>query len=697
MGLLSQGTVVGTYRIESVLGRGGMGVVYRALDLRLGRSVALKLLSAELDQDTDFRERFLRESRSSASIDHPNVLPVYEAAEADGNLFIAMRLVDGEDLAALLRRHGPLDPERGARLIAQVADALDAVHLHGLVHRDVKPSNVLVHSTGAREHAYLTDFGIAKKSSEHTALTATGTFVGTIDYCAPEMIRGGPLDARADVYSLGCVLFECMTGEKPFVRDSEFNLIYAHLEDPPPRPRDRRPQLPAALDAVVERAMAKEPDDRYASAGGLASAALAATGIAPAAASATTVEEHSPKPSAPRARVSRRALAAGAAVLVLVAGAAAAALLAGGDGSPGRDSQPPSGAVASTGEPAAVVAPATAGRSIVGSPLTQAPGEEGFCGGGSGDRACTVLQVTLGTVDQSVRADGVITRWTVRGGKGPLALRVVDGPRGRRRVVARGQTVQATGSGVESFAARIPVAEGQRVGVEQGRSGFLPLRARDEATIAEFFDPPLGTSPAAGDEAGYEYLYNATIEPDADRDDRGDLTQDPDHGGAGARCPRSGVVARGSGSTVIRVGAGLFGCKGGVRTPIGRLSSDVRFRLYRFAGVQLALVRVAKGRSSIRFFDLGDARATFRTARAFDDDRAADWTVTDLVLAPNGNAAWMALTRAGVDRAVVWTRSGSTVRAIDAGRLQPGSLRLGADQADVTYKDRAGRRREAGF
>jgi hypothetical protein len=691
VGTLEEGAVIGTYRVEGVLGRGGMGVVYRARDRRLDRLVALKLLSGETAQDPRFRERFLRESRAAAGIDHPNVLPVYEAAEVGGQLYIAMRLVEGEDLAELLKREGALPPARALRLVAQVADALDAVHAHGLVHRDVKPSNVLLHRAAVREHAYLADFGITRLATQNTPLTATGAFVGTIDYCAPEVIRGDRLDARSDVYSLGCVLFECLTGEKPFVRDSEVNLIYAHLEAPVPAPRDRRPDLPVAVDGVVVRAMAKDPDARFASAGELAAAAAAALGGPPAPTRAT--------PTKPAARAPRRRIVVGGGLLGAAA-VVAAVVAFGGDGDDGG------GAPQTTAEDSAAQrrVPADEGRSVVGSALTQTPGDSGYCSGAvEGSSACTVVQIRLGADDQAVRADGVITRWSVRGGKGELALRVIDGPRGRRRVVARGPTVQATGEGVQSFAVSIPVAAGQRIGVEQGRTGFVPFRYRDETTTAEFYNPPLPTAATAltsggsGPISGYEYLYNATVEPDDDGDDRGDLTQDPDHGGVGADCPARGVLARGAGSSVVRVGDEIFGCRGGVRTLVGEVGGGVRLRLFTFAGDQLALVRVEDGESSILGFDLGDRRPTFSTPKTFYDERPADWTVRALVVASNGNAAWMSMPAGAPDRTAVFTRRGRRVRNIDSGSLDPGSLRVADGGASVKYTDGEGRPRDSSF
>jgi YVTN family beta-propeller protein len=279
--ILAVGSQLGSYRLEEVLGRGGMGVVYRAVDLRLGRNVALKLLPAEVSDDARFRSRFLEESRLAASIDHAGIIPIYEAGEVDGHLYIAMRYVEGTDLATLLRREGRLSPERTVALVAQLGDALDAAHGHGLLHRDVKPGNVLIAVESSAEHVYLADFGITKRIAAVSGMTATtvtadGPLVGTIAYLAPEHIRGEHADGRADLYALGCILFECLTGEPPFRRDDEVATIYAHLEEEPPRPSDRAPELPGAIDAVVARALAKEPDERYASGAELAAAAHAA-------------------------------------------------------------------------------------------------------------------------------------------------------------------------------------------------------------------------------------------------------------------------------------------------------------------------------------------------------------------------------------------------------------------------------------
>jgi WD40 repeat protein/tRNA A-37 threonylcarbamoyl transferase component Bud32 len=270
------GTELAGYRIESLLGFGGMSVVYLAEDLRLKRRVALKVLAARLAEDESFRDRFLRESELAASIDHPNIVPVYEAGATDDLLFIAMRYVEGRDLKERLRR-GRLDPPNAIGILAQVASALDAAHARGLVHRDVKPSNVLLHA-GARpdgsDHVYLADFGLTRSISE-AGVGEDGNLLGTIDYVAHEQIAGGEIDGRADVYSLGCVLYECLVGRPPFRRDADLAVVFAHLEEEPPAPSAERPELPVALDAVIGRAMAKDPQHRFPSCRELARAALA--------------------------------------------------------------------------------------------------------------------------------------------------------------------------------------------------------------------------------------------------------------------------------------------------------------------------------------------------------------------------------------------------------------------------------------
>jgi tRNA A-37 threonylcarbamoyl transferase component Bud32 len=273
---LGPGAEVGGFLIESVAGRGGMGVVYRARQRRPDRVVALKVIAPDLAQDVTFRARFEREAAVAAQIEHPNVIPVYAVGEENGILFLAMRFIEGTDLGALLARAGRLEPRRAAALIDQAAQALDAAHGRGLVHRDVKPANMLIWAATGREHVYLTDFGLSRHIEGSQAMTRTGVLLGTIDYIAPEQVRGERVDARTDVYSLGCVLFEALTGTVPYPLDNEFAKLYAHEGRPPPSVCERATDVPKELDAVVSRAMAKAPEQRYLSAGDLGRAALAA-------------------------------------------------------------------------------------------------------------------------------------------------------------------------------------------------------------------------------------------------------------------------------------------------------------------------------------------------------------------------------------------------------------------------------------
>ncbi|BCL24751.1 serine/threonine-protein kinase [Streptomyces tuirus] len=274
------GQQIAGYRIEQEIGRGGMAVVYRARDLRLERTVALKLLAPELARNDTFRRRFTHESRAAAAIDHPHIVPVFEAGETDGVLYIAMRYVAGSDLRHVLDREGPMTPVTALRVAAQVASALDAAHDHGLVHRDVKPGNILV-SRGTDsdhpEHVYLTDFGLTKKSLSLTGFTTVGQFVGTLDYVAPEQISGKPVDARCDVYGFACVVFETLAGHPPFIRDDDMALLWAHQYDEPPPLTGERPDLDPRVDPVFAQALAKSPDDRYPSCLAFVAALRAAT------------------------------------------------------------------------------------------------------------------------------------------------------------------------------------------------------------------------------------------------------------------------------------------------------------------------------------------------------------------------------------------------------------------------------------
>src|SRR5262245_54068255 len=264
------------YRIEEQIGHGGMGVVYRAYDLRLKRTVALKLVTPELALDERFRKRFARETELAMSLEHPNVVPIHDAGDVAGRLYLAMRLVVGTDLRKLLRAKGALEPSRALAICGQIANALDHAHARGLVHRDVKPSNVLLDEN---EHVYLADFGLTRRLEEQGAQAGEGRSVGTPAYLAPEQIEGKPVDGRADVYSLGCVLFECLTGKVPYLRDSELAVAWAHLEEAPPRASELDSGMPRGIDPVIAKAMAKEPDDRYPTCAALIAAAGDALGL----------------------------------------------------------------------------------------------------------------------------------------------------------------------------------------------------------------------------------------------------------------------------------------------------------------------------------------------------------------------------------------------------------------------------------
>jgi YVTN family beta-propeller protein len=315
------GTELLGYRIEALLGRGGMGVVYRAYDSRLKRNVALKLVAPELSGDERFRARFLSETELAASLEHPNVVPIHDAGEVEGQLYLAMRYVEGSDLKTRLHEEGMLAPPRALAICAQIAAALDAAHERGLVHRDVKPSNVLL---DADEHVYLADFGLTRRLAEPDIPAGPGLSLGTPAYVSPEQIEGGEVDGRADLYSLGCLLYECLTRAAPFPRDSELAVLWAHLQEQPPKPSERNPELPEALDPVIARALAKNPHDRYAGSAELVAAAREALGLRELA----LVRD-------------RRPLLLAAVGLVLTGGAIALALLLGQGGGPTRPSTKP--------------------------------------------------------------------------------------------------------------------------------------------------------------------------------------------------------------------------------------------------------------------------------------------------------------------------------------------------------------------
>ena len=349
------GTEFAGYRVEGLLGRGGMGVVYRAEHPRLGATIALKVMEPELALDEVSRERFVREARVAARLRHPNIIPIYDAGEWHGDLYIAMRYIEGEDLRSLLRR-GALTPEQTHVIGLQIASALDAAHRSGLIHRDVKPGNILIEpgpDAGSEPIAYLADLGLTKHVDSHTGGTGTGELLGTIDYIAPEQISGSQVDARADIYSLACVLFECLTGAVPYVRENQAAVLWAHLHDDVPRATTVNPSLSRAVDAVLARGMAKSPDDRFSTGRELVTALQAPVEAATAVGDGMPTRpiqsspSVAPAPSAPPPgrRRGKRALVLAAALGVLLGsvGAAAVALLVSDDetNAPRTVSEPP--------------------------------------------------------------------------------------------------------------------------------------------------------------------------------------------------------------------------------------------------------------------------------------------------------------------------------------------------------------------
>jgi DNA-binding beta-propeller fold protein YncE len=336
---LQPGATLGPYRIEAVVAHGGMGTVYRATQEPLGRTVALKVIASNLARDPDFRSRFQREARLAASIEHPNLVALFEAGEEDGVLYMAMQFVEGSDLSHALEAESWLEPPRAVRLIEQVAAALDRAHASGLVHRDVKPANVLLGEVDGAEWAYLTDFGLTKAAASGSELTGSGQWIGTLDYASPEQIQDGRVDARSDVYSLGCVLYELLTGRIPFERDDEVAKLWAHVNAPPPRPSEAVEGLPAGMDEVISRSLAKSPADRHPSAGDLARAARAALEGTEVSRPERSVATGRAAGGGARTRVMLRERARppvliGAAVVALVIAALAAILLLPGGDSP---------------------------------------------------------------------------------------------------------------------------------------------------------------------------------------------------------------------------------------------------------------------------------------------------------------------------------------------------------------------------
>jgi serine/threonine-protein kinase len=407
-GGLAAGSLLAGYRCEEEIGRGGMAVVYRAYDDHLDRRVALKVLAPDLARDEVFRARFIQESRIAAATEHPHIIPVFNAGEADGVLYIAMRYISDGDVRALIDRVGPLPAARACALIAQAASALDAAHARGLVHRDVKPTNMLLElsETSRPDHLYLSDFGLAKPSSAAAGLTMTGQFFGTVDYVAPEQIQSQPLDGRTDQYALACTSFEMLSGSPPFQRENGMAVISAHLSGPPPSLSAAQPGIPAAADRVIAKALAKSPADRYERCLDFAEALLAA--CRPGGTGAGPGQPHPPTqlamPAAPVTMVDAGVLSGGpGSTTTSPAGTGSPA--AGMGSPPVGTGSPPAG----TGSPPAGTAFPPAGTGFPPPPAEPDPATPGWWAGqpapaGRDDRASHTRRRSRGAVTASVVA-----------------------------------------------------------------------------------------------------------------------------------------------------------------------------------------------------------------------------------------------------------------------------------------------------
>jgi streptogramin lyase len=538
------GDVFVNHRILGLAGRGGMGVVYRALDLDLDRTVALKVIAPALADDPDFRARFVAESKAAASIEHPHVIPVYYAGEREGVLFIVMRYVDGPDLRALVRAEGTLDPERAAQIVAQVGGALDAAHAHGLVHRDVKPANVLL---GNDDHAYLTDFGLTKReASTGAGLSRPGGWVGTLGFVAPEQIRGERVDARTDVYALGCVLVHALTGGAPYIRDSDEATLWAHLNSPPPVDR-----VPEEFAGIVERALSKDPADRFPSAGDLGRAALAAAGRSAApgpernVARGAAAPEGTPQTAATarasmpahegethvsppadhdgeaetvkgRASGSRRAALAAAGVLVLAAGAFASALLGGGDDPPNTPTTPTSRTVVSE-TPRAAIAGRTRPIATRPNSITVSKGRVWVLSGSDG-KIVVLDTKTMNPVRRvvirpggSAVTSGLDSIWAIKQLTGTLMR--FDPKTGRRKGAAIGIGVAGEPISVTTGANAVWVAVRKRGRRDGSGESLVRIDTRSDPPAQEVVEMPGGAQDVAYGEGAIwvTNLYGSSV------------------------------------------------------------------------------------------------------------------------------------------------------------------------------------------
>lgn len=504
MGTIQPSIEIEGYRVLRVIGRGGMGVVYEAVQSPLDRKVALKVLRPELAGDPAFVERFRHEGRLQASIEHPNVLDVYEVGQSGEGLFLAMRLVSGRTLLDLLR-NGELDATTALDLLGQVGGALDAAHEAGLVHRDVKPQNVLVDRDGK---AYLADFGLTRASGIETTAGGSRPMLGSVAYVAPEIVAGEQPTPASDRYSLAATLFHCLTGDVPFPRGSDAAVLYAHAAEPPPATSGRRPELPEAIDAPMAEGLAKRPADRPPTGLALVTRVRDALGVK----LGSLGPPHPPPafevpsgyllpPGRPGRRIPLPVLLL-ALLVAAVAGAAAVYLLDG------------------EGPPEAPV-PAVPEQAIaLGSTLGSAPGLSLDCRGRTPDQdspSCSISQSELPGEQLLVPEDGVITGWSVRGARGELALDVIRPRGGDTLRVARSQWESAGNDEPYRFPSRIPVEAGDRIGVELGPGASIGVDRTEGATTDRWLEPAGGAyglpDKVPGSGFDYEVALRAELKP----------------------------------------------------------------------------------------------------------------------------------------------------------------------------------------
>lgn len=518
--MIEQDEAVGGYRVERMLGRGGMGIVYVAVQSSLDRPVALKVLRPELAQDPAFVERFRREGRMQAAIEHPHVLDVYEVGEVPSHgLFLAMRLVVGPTLAELMDSGG-LDVDRALSLLDQVGSALDAAHAAGLLHRDVKPQNILVDGV---DHAFLADFGLSRVGTDPA--TSSRPMLGTVAYVAPEVIRGDAPGPASDRYAFAATLYHCLTGDAVFPRGSDASVLYAHAEEPPPPISRRRADLPASLDSIFEQALAKDPARRPASAramvasvrDALGEAAVASLGAPNRAGLNVPTPETLPSvsggtsernpPPAGRPRLGLIPIVTVVALLAAGLGAGAVALLQGGD------------------EPVAdeVVPALVDGAEALGSDLGP-PDDSVSCRGSEPaerSTSCAIVQTELPNAQLLVPADGTIVGWSVRGASGEVALDVIRPGGDDTTRIARSQWESAGNAAPFRFPANMSVERGDLIGIELGPGSSVGVRGTDGATTQRWFEPKGGAFGAPDRDAGtgfdYEMLLRADFVPGAEQ------------------------------------------------------------------------------------------------------------------------------------------------------------------------------------